>query len=27
LINYIKGGTPAQFFFVERVCNDEGYIC
>ena len=24
LITYIKGGTPAQFFFGEGVCNDEG---
>jgi hypothetical protein len=27
LITYIKGGTPAQIFFGEGVCNDEGYIC
>ena len=27
LITYIKEGTPAQFFFGEGVCNDEGYIC
>jgi hypothetical protein len=27
LITYIKGGTPAHIFFVEGVCNDEGYIC
>ena len=27
LITYIKGGIPAQFFFGERVFNDEGYIC
>ena len=26
-ITYIKGGTAAQFFFGEGVCNDEGYIC
>ena len=23
----IKGGTLAQFFFGEGVCNDQGYIC
>jgi hypothetical protein len=27
LITYIKGGTPAQIFFGEGVCNVEGYIC
>ena len=26
LITYIKGGNPAQIYFGEGVCNDEGYI-
>ena len=27
LVTYIKGGTPAQIFFGEGFCSDEGYIC
>ena len=27
LITYMKGGIPAQIFFGEGVCNDEGCIC